>query len=102
MDDELERIHRLFGALSNAKWQRACKPGVSAVDVLIEDVFVPSGPDELAIWLDLTSPENYDSLRRFVEYWQRRGVNEYAERLHQQLLFEATNRWEQWKALTGI
>src|SRR5262245_8903715 len=101
MDDELTGIHNLIGALSDLRWQRATKPGVSAFEVIFENVFVPSGSEELAIWLKLTSPENYKSLQQYVVYWQARGVNEYAEKLDQQLLTEATSRWEAWKAVCG-
>ena len=44
------------------------------------------------IWLELTAPHNYASLRRYVQSKDPAGINEYAFPLHHALLAEAGRR----------
>lgn len=99
-DPEITRIRNLIGALSDAFWRevnrRNGEAGFSPLEYLIthyEGECRAETQEEVAIWDELTKPENYLALTRYVEGCRGR-VNEYAERLHTALLTMATRRWE--------
>jgi hypothetical protein len=94
MDAESRRIWEMFGRLSDAFWRRATQPGVSALDVLLAEEQGPVSEEEKAIWAEITAPHNYAPLRRYIEGWQKAGMNAHAARLYEMLLAEATRRWE--------
>ena len=94
MDTEIVRIWKLIGALSDAHWRRAAQPGGSAFHALFADPYRPESAEEREIWSELTAPHNYLSLRRFVESQNASGTNEFADKLNQALLAEATSRSE--------
>jgi hypothetical protein len=93
MDAEFEKIWRMFGALSDESWRRGSQPGVSILDVRDKQADGPVGEVEEAIWNELTAPDNYAALVRYVETWRQRGVNEIS-RLHDSVLARAKCRWD--------
>jgi len=94
MDAEMMRIWKLIGALSDAHWQRAAQPGVSAFQALFAEPYRPESAEERAIWDELTAPHNYLALRRFVESRRMSGTNASPAKFDEALLAEATSRWE--------
>jgi hypothetical protein len=92
MDAEFERIWRMFGALSDESWRRGSQPGVSILDVRDKQADGPVGEVEEAIWNELTAPDNYAALVRYVESWKQRGVNEHASRQFDSVLARAKCR----------
>ena len=72
MDDDMTRIWKLIGALSDAHWHRATQPGESALHVLFAEPYQPESEKEQAIWNELTAPQNYLALRRYVASQNRR------------------------------
>jgi hypothetical protein len=103
MDEEMTRLCRLIGALSEAHWDRAAQPGVGAFHVIFENPYRHESAKESAIWDELTSPHNYAALRRLIEHRnavarQEGAKNEFAARLDEALLADATARWERQKA----
>ena len=98
MDADTQRIREMLGALSDAFWSRLNKPGSSAFDALLVEEYRPESAEEKAIWSEITAPHHYASLRRYIEGKTRSEVTDYAARLYDALLAEATSRWEQWTA----
>jgi hypothetical protein len=90
MDEEMTKIWKLIGALSDARWRRATQPGVSPIEVLFAEPYRPESAEERAIWTELTAPHNYLALKRYVESRKESGTNEFAAKLHEALLAEAT------------
>jgi hypothetical protein len=95
MDADMTGIWKLIGALSDAHWRRAAQPGGSAFHALFAEPYRPESAEEQAIWTELTAPHNYLALRRFVESQKASGTNEFAAKLNEALLTEATSRWGQ-------
>jgi hypothetical protein len=91
----------LIGSLSDAFWSRITRPGVSAFDALLTEEYRPESDEEKAIWGEITAPHNYASLRRYVEAKKRPEITDYAARLYEALLAEATRRWETRLERTG-
>jgi hypothetical protein len=101
VDAETHKIRELIGALSDAFWQkmreRQGEPGFSPLEHLLahyEGECRAETPEEVAIWEELTKPQNYPALLRYVEDGKRRGVNDYAVRLYAALLEIAGRRWQ--------
>jgi len=94
MDEEMARIWRLIGKLSDARWQHAAQLGVSALQVTLSESYPPEDPTERAVWNELTSPQNYGSLRRYVRVELDEGVTDFAKKLFGALLMDAEKRWD--------
>lgn len=94
MDAEIQRMWELIGSLSDAFWHRLNQPGLSALDALREEGYRPESDEEKAIWTEITAPHNYSSLRRYIESKERSQITDYAARLYEALLADATHRWE--------
>jgi hypothetical protein len=96
LDAETRRIWELIGALSDALWRRAREePGFSMLDHLLRSVdeYRAESEEEIAIWNELTGPQNYRAIIRYVE--QTKGsVNDYAQKFHLVILESARRRWE--------
>jgi hypothetical protein len=92
MDEEIRRIWKMFGALSDAFWRRVSHPGVSVLDALLEENDGPVGEEEEAIWNELTAPQNYTSLVRYIEASKQSGINAHAQRLYDMILSRAKQR----------
>lgn len=94
MDAEIQRMWELIGSLSDAFWRRLRQSGVSALDALRVEEYRPESDEEQAIWTEITAPHNYASLCRYLESKKRSEITDYAARLYEMLLAEATRRWE--------
>jgi len=91
-DPEILRIWQLIGALCEARWKRIAKAPSPLSALLAEEKYPPEGDEEKAIWLELTTPHNYASLRHYVKSKNPAKITEYALRLHEALLADATQR----------
>ena len=94
MNNDNRTIRKLIGFLSDAFWRRATQPGVSWIDCLREEKYRPESVEENAIWDELTAPHNYSALRHFMESLNKEEMTEYAVKLYELILSEATSRLE--------
>jgi hypothetical protein len=95
LDSETRRIWILIGALSDAFWRRVGEPGFSVVDQLSRNAqeYQAASEDEIAIWNELTAPDNYPAVVRYVEL-RKDHVSKYAAQLHSTIVKAARGRWE--------
>src|SRR5258708_28420835 len=86
LDSEMRRIWIMMGALSEAFWRRLGEPGFSIVEKSRRNshTFQAESEDEIAIWNELTAPDNYPALVRYIAHCEGReyagGVLEVARR----------------------
>jgi len=68
LDADMRKIWILMGALSEAFWRHAQEPGVSVMEKIWRNnqQYHPDSEDEIAIWNELTAPNNYAALVRFA------------------------------------
>jgi hypothetical protein len=88
LDVETRRIWLLIGALSEAFWRRADDPNFPVLEMLVRNS--TDYRPESEIWNELTRPENFVPLARYVQQVGL-SVNEYAGNLHS-CLFAASKR----------
>jgi hypothetical protein len=93
MDTEIERIWNLFGSLSDALWRRISQTN-TFVDTLCGQEYRPQSDEETAIFNELTSPQNYFSPQRYVEFRKQSGSDLNSREFHRPILAEATRRWQ--------
>ena len=97
MERDVWRIHTMVGRLSDAFWRRMRQPGVSVLDEMRSNGtdYKLVSDEEKAIWAEITSPENYSALCRYVEYQKTIEINDFSVRLHEKMFADAARRLDE-------
>jgi hypothetical protein len=95
LDPGMRKVWILIGALSDAFWRRQGEPGFSVLDHLQRNSqqYLAESADEVALWDELTAPENHLAVVRYVNYHRGR-VSDYAANLHETILEASGRRYQ--------